>query len=580
MYNTAGVSHQKHAAVVLTAVVVFYIVFSLFNWAPLEEDAYIYFRFVENIAAGDGYVFNPGGEKIEGCSSFTWLFVLVVCKLAGFNILLASKMAGIAFGCLSLIIIHRISRTLISSPALAVLPVALTAISVPFLMRNQMGLDESVYTLVFLALTYTCLSAERFRYWPFLFFLLIISRPEGILTGLALLPVFYLYRDRRSDIIAGVVIVAVLTGMLLLFRLLYFHEFLPSPFYHKVFAGKYYYGLIYAHGFFKDYYAYLLLLPLLFLPFKRLLRNRQTGIVLSFAGIHCLWVILAGACFFPFYRHFVPVIPLLYIMAVSIIAALLPRTSGMPARLLTGCFVVYGFAALVLPQANWVPWDREPSFIAGNMKLFLASPSRYALGLFKHFSDSRYERDNELDMQTRAGMFIRDNYLPGTTFLYDQMGRLPYNAGTEYAFRDTNGLIDRKIGRAVFTLQNSHSSLLGTYDRVSRYLIRAVFPDERFYTDAAALADSILENKPDVIMCCTLMRIPVIDALSRDPRIIKDYALAYYMPTAAILILERRDLEKKEFNNADDIPIVFADRIREHIPDHPWIVAYEQAETH
>ena len=92
--------------------------------------------------------------------------------------------------------------------------------------------------------------------------------------------------------------------------------------------------------------------------------------------------------------------------------------------------------------------------------------------------------------------------------------------------------------------------------------------------------DSIFEEKPDVIMCFTLMRIPVIDALSRDSRIIKDYAPAYYMPTAAILILERRDLAKKEFNNADDIPIVFADRIREHIPDHPWIAAYEQTAKH
>lgn len=573
MYTAAGVAHQKHSAVVLTAVVFFYIVFTLFNWAPLEEDAYIYFRFVENIAAGDGYVFNPGGERIEGCSSFTWLFMLVVCKLAGFNILLASKMAGIAFGCLSLVIIHRISRTLISSPALSVLPVALTAISVPFLMRNQMGLDESVYTFVFLALTYICLNAERFRYWPFLFFLLIISRPEGILTGLALLPVFYLYRDRRRAIIAGVVIVVVLTGTLMLFRLLYFHELFPSPFYHKVFADKYYYGLIYAHGFFKEYYAYLLLLPLLFLPFKRRLRNRQTGIVLSFAGIHCLWVILAGACFFPFYRHFVPVIPLLYILSVSIIAALLPRTSGMPAWLLTGCFVVYAFAALVLPQANWAPWEREPSFIAGNMQRFLSSPTQYTSGLVERYRDPRRERNGELDLQTRAGMFIKDNYLPGTTLLYDQMGRLPYNAGSEYVFRDTNGLIDRKIGRAIFTLKNWPGSLLGTYDRVSRYMLRTVFPEERFYTDVSALMDSIFEEKPDVIMCFILMRTPVIDALGRDSRIMKDYVPAYYMPTAAILILERRDLAKKEFNNADDIPIVFADRIREHIPDHPWIAA-------
>ena len=53
--------------VILTAIILFYVFFSFFNLSPLAEDAYIYFRFAENIASGHGYVFNPGGENIEGC---------------------------------------------------------------------------------------------------------------------------------------------------------------------------------------------------------------------------------------------------------------------------------------------------------------------------------------------------------------------------------------------------------------------------------------------------------------------------------------------------------------------------------
>ena len=577
----SGKTIQPDAVVICAAILVFYAVFSVFNWAPLEEDSYIYFRFAENIAAGQGYVFNPGGEKIEGCSSFTWLFMLVLFNLAGINTLLAAKLAGIAFGCLSLIVIYKISRTVITSASLAALPCLLTAISVPFLMRNQMGLDESIYTLVFLTLVYACLRARYFKYWPFLFFLLIISRPEGMLTLLALLPVFFIYRDRSREIIAGVIIVAVLTGALLLFRVVYFHDFLPSPFYHKVFVGKYYSGLMFAHGFFKDYYAYFLLIPLLSLPFRKHLLTRQTGIILSFAAVHCLWFILAGACIFPFYRHLVPFIPLLSILAVSIAAGFVPRTTRTGRAIIAAGFILYALTALFLPQANWsplsiwVPSEREPNFITGNIKKFASSPAQYTGDLLKRICDPRRDRDGELDMQARAGMFIRNNYVPGTTFLYDQMGRLPYNAGSEYIFRDSLGLIDKKIGRAIFSIRRSKTSgTLEAYDRISQDILQLIFHDAHFYNTMESLIDHIYIDKPDVLMCFIFTNPPEIRALSTDPRLIKHYKPIYFLRSAGVLLLERNELIKKNFNNADEILIEHTDEILNALPDHPWVAPF------
>jgi len=43
------------------------------------DDANIYFKYARNIAAGDGIVWNPGGEHVEGGTSFLWTFV---CALA------------------------------------------------------------------------------------------------------------------------------------------------------------------------------------------------------------------------------------------------------------------------------------------------------------------------------------------------------------------------------------------------------------------------------------------------------------------------------------------------------------------
>jgi hypothetical protein len=571
--STTDLSHQKHATVVLTFVVVLYIIFSVFNWAPLEEDAYIYFRFVDNIAAGHGYVFNPGGEKIEGCSSFTWLFMLVFFKLAGINTLLAAKCAGIALGCISLIVIYRISRTVIASPLLAVLPSLLTAFSVPYLLRNQMGLDEPVYTLVFLLLVFACLCERSFKFWPVLFFLLIISRPEGMVIGLAFLPVFYLYRDRRRDIAIGIAAVAVLTGALFLFRMLYFNDFLPSPFYFKVHPGKYNKGFLYAYDFLKSYYMYIVLIPVFCMLFKRGIINKQKAVLLSFACIHCLWIILAGACFFPFYRHFVPVIPLFYILALSLAVDFSQHSRLLRGRITAICLCCYGAAALFLPQANWAPWEKEPNYITHNITAFFQSPSEYMSLLMQRIADPRYDRDNTLDSQSLAGIFIRNNYLPGTTFLYDQMGRLPYNAGSHYMFRDTNGLIDKEIGRFVFTRRSRSGVVYRIYDKISQHITRYFFDDVRYFSTPAVLMDSIFEKNPDVLMCYVMMRNEVIRQIGDDSRFSDEYIPAYYM--SGILFFERRGLLKKPFSNPDGIPVVFQDEVYRYIQDHPWAAVGE-----
>ena len=47
------------------------------------EDAYISFRYAENFANGHGFVFNPGGESVEGFTSFLWVLLLGVLNVCG-----------------------------------------------------------------------------------------------------------------------------------------------------------------------------------------------------------------------------------------------------------------------------------------------------------------------------------------------------------------------------------------------------------------------------------------------------------------------------------------------------------------
>ena len=47
------------------------------------EDAYISFRYAENLANGHGFVFNPGGPPVEGFTSFGWVVLLALAHVLG-----------------------------------------------------------------------------------------------------------------------------------------------------------------------------------------------------------------------------------------------------------------------------------------------------------------------------------------------------------------------------------------------------------------------------------------------------------------------------------------------------------------
>ena len=48
------------------------------------DDANIGFRYARNLAEGQGFVFNPGGERVEGVTSLLWVFLLAgIYRLAG-----------------------------------------------------------------------------------------------------------------------------------------------------------------------------------------------------------------------------------------------------------------------------------------------------------------------------------------------------------------------------------------------------------------------------------------------------------------------------------------------------------------
>lgn len=68
------------------------------------DDAYISFRYAENLANGKGLVFNAG-ERVEGYSNFLWVMLLSGLAALGFeDLTLPATMLGMAFGIATLVL--------------------------------------------------------------------------------------------------------------------------------------------------------------------------------------------------------------------------------------------------------------------------------------------------------------------------------------------------------------------------------------------------------------------------------------------------------------------------------------------
>src|SRR5262245_25431117 len=62
----------------------------------LLDDAFIFFRYVDNLLAGHGLTWNPGGERVEGYTSFLWVMLLAGPRALGAEPVLLAQVLNLA----------------------------------------------------------------------------------------------------------------------------------------------------------------------------------------------------------------------------------------------------------------------------------------------------------------------------------------------------------------------------------------------------------------------------------------------------------------------------------------------------
>src|SRR3990172_12966924 len=105
------------------------------------DDAYIFYRYADNLAHGYGPVYNPG-EQVEGYTSFLWLLLLTPFATLGVDPVPASKAMGILAMGSTLIATFYLGRLMLgrTSAWLWAAPLAL-AVSGPATLWSVGGLE-------------------------------------------------------------------------------------------------------------------------------------------------------------------------------------------------------------------------------------------------------------------------------------------------------------------------------------------------------------------------------------------------------------------------------------------------------
>jgi len=198
----------KYWSLLLVLGIVSFAVFLSVSWEFTADDAFGIFRYSENIASGHGFVWNIGGEPVEG-SSFLLYIILVGISYTGIGMVLASKAVGI----LSLIGIMALFGA-ISKNVMKEFPKGLILlgffISTTLLLTNPAtaihavsGMDTMLLAFLLLGTVYAVLrtannpSAKNMALFSLSALALVLLRPEGLAVSVLLL--LFLFITKRND---------------------------------------------------------------------------------------------------------------------------------------------------------------------------------------------------------------------------------------------------------------------------------------------------------------------------------------------------------------------------------------------
>ena len=446
-------------------------------WNFTIDDAYISFRYADNLAAGNGLVYNVG-ERVEGYTNFLWTVILALGRLLGAPPESSAKVLGVVLACAALIPTYLLARRLRPLTTVPCLATWLLATSFLYTGYCVFGLETPLFLALTLAGTELYLreserdEAAGIPWSGFVLGLAALTRPEAPLW-IAMLTLWQGKRalSRPSLLRLGAFALPVIVH--LVWRRSYYGSWLPNTLAAK--TGDLAVQLKGGGTYLESYVAHAG--PFLWLGLgaiaasvlassgdsARLWKERAGAALGSIVILFGIYVGLIGGDWMPYFRFLAPAEPFAFLLVGQTIRSLFERRE----RAITLALAVFSVFTI---------YHRSRS---------LFDAQRHILQKEKAFWDDSAGR-------TAAWFLKKDE--PGPIAIAD-IGYVGYRTG--YPIVDVLGLLSPEIAR-----------LPGGYTRkVGEGFVDAVFArNPRYFVIISSTRD------------CKGPSIPSARAISADPR--------------------------------------------------------------
>jgi len=342
-----GFVHRHRIALALGAVaalcVAWLVVHARRYGVFFADDSFISLRYSQRLLQGRGLGWNDGEAPVEGYSNFLWVIGCALVGIVSKNLVSAARTLGLLSSAAAIVAVVWLRRPTRWSDLIAggVGGVAM-ALSGTVAVWAIGGLEQPLLIALYGWGLWFLLRAMGEAPAPparrtilgagVLFGLLSLTRPDAPLLWCVALAAFVLAeRLQRDKLMTAVKIGAIAGGILcahLVFRRLYYHDWVPNTAYAKVVVteGRLSEGKKYVLSSLRTHLG-LGLLAAAGLPFALLDRSRRSAAIALLAplGAWCVYVAVIGGDIFPGRRHFAPAVLLLAMLATLGLGAALAR---------------------------------------------------------------------------------------------------------------------------------------------------------------------------------------------------------------------------------------------------------------
>jgi len=258
----------------------FYLISGLFliQWYFFwMDDAFIFFRYIDNLLfLNIGLVYNQG-EYVEGFSSPFWTLFLALFRAIGLSYWVIIRLFSIIGFVLFWFMLVQINRTLSPSSNSAIInfPLAYLALNYGVLCFFSSGMETTFVQILAVIYALFILNPSSMILQIFLAISPLV-RPELVIPFAICAGWSWLYQKKFP--FKMILMVASFNGLWLIFRIYYYADLLPNTFYLKDMVDIRQ-GLIYVHDTLSTYYFYVV--ALLFVLLIILLKKRGVNLELS-----------------------------------------------------------------------------------------------------------------------------------------------------------------------------------------------------------------------------------------------------------------------------------------------------------